>query len=143
MSERDSRDAAIVKEILPNATFRVELDNGHEVLAHTAGKMRKNRIRVLARASDGSEATAEVNIDYAPGVETIMLPRELIAQRNRLLEQRLVELKRGRIAVEQERADTARKELLLEIEQERAKAQKRAAQQRKELDLEVEAEEDP
>jgi translation initiation factor IF-1 len=37
-----------VKELLPNAMFRVELDNGHEVLAHTAGKMRKFRIRVLA-----------------------------------------------------------------------------------------------
>ena len=38
----------VVRELLPNATFRVELDNGHEVLAHTAGKMRKFRIRVLA-----------------------------------------------------------------------------------------------
>ena len=38
----------IVKELLPNATFRVELENGHEIIAHTAGKMRKNRIRVLA-----------------------------------------------------------------------------------------------
>ncbi|MDE2030341.1 MAG: translation initiation factor IF-1 [Alphaproteobacteria bacterium] len=37
----------IVTEILPNAMFRVKLDNGHEVLAHTSGKMRKNRIRVL------------------------------------------------------------------------------------------------
>ncbi len=37
----------VVKELLPNATFRVELDNGHEIIAHTAGKMRKNRIRVL------------------------------------------------------------------------------------------------
>ncbi len=37
-----------VTEVLPNAMFRVELDNGHEVLAHTAGKMRKHRIRVLA-----------------------------------------------------------------------------------------------
>jgi translation initiation factor IF-1 len=36
-----------VVELLPNATFRVKLDNGHEVLAHTSGKMRKNRIRVL------------------------------------------------------------------------------------------------
>ena len=34
-------------EQLRNATFRVELGNGHTVLAHTAGKMRKNRIRVL------------------------------------------------------------------------------------------------
>jgi translation initiation factor IF-1 len=36
-----------VIELLPNATFRVKLDNGHEIIAHTAGKMRKNRIRVL------------------------------------------------------------------------------------------------
>ena len=35
-------------ELLPNAMFRVKLDNEHEVLAHTSGKMRKNRIRVLA-----------------------------------------------------------------------------------------------
>src|SRR5689334_13011612 len=37
-----------VMELLPNAMFRVKLDNEHEVLAHTAGKMRKHRIRVLA-----------------------------------------------------------------------------------------------
>ena len=37
-----------VREVLPNTTFRVELENGHEIIAHTAGKMRKNRIRVLA-----------------------------------------------------------------------------------------------
>jgi len=36
-----------VKELLPNAMFRVTLENKHEVLAHTAGKLRKNRIRVL------------------------------------------------------------------------------------------------
>jgi translation initiation factor IF-1 len=36
-----------VVERLPNAMFKVKLDNGHEVLAHTAGKMRKFRIRVL------------------------------------------------------------------------------------------------
>jgi translation initiation factor IF-1 len=38
----------IVEELLPNATFRVKLSQGHEIIAHTAGKMRKNRIRVLA-----------------------------------------------------------------------------------------------
>lgn len=37
----------IVEELLPNATFRVKLENDHEIIAHTAGKMRKNRIRVL------------------------------------------------------------------------------------------------
>ena len=38
----------VVTELLPNAMFRVTLENEHEVLAHTAGKMRKYRIRVLA-----------------------------------------------------------------------------------------------
>ena len=37
-----------ISELLPNATFRVRLDIEHEIIAHTAGKMRKNRIRVLA-----------------------------------------------------------------------------------------------
>ena len=37
-----------VSEVLPNATFRVKLENDHEIIAHTAGKMRKNRIRVSA-----------------------------------------------------------------------------------------------
>ncbi len=37
----------VVQELLPNAMFRVILENKHEVLGHTAGKMRKNRIRVL------------------------------------------------------------------------------------------------
>jgi translation initiation factor IF-1 len=38
----------VVTELLPNATFRVKLENEHEITAHTAGRMRKNRIRVLA-----------------------------------------------------------------------------------------------
>jgi translation initiation factor IF-1 len=37
-----------VSEVLPNAMFRVKLENDHEIIAHTAGKMRKNRIRVSA-----------------------------------------------------------------------------------------------
>ncbi len=37
----------VVKECFPNTTFRVACENGHEVLAYLAGKMRKNYIRVL------------------------------------------------------------------------------------------------
>ena len=37
-----------ILENLPNATFRVKLENEHEINAHTAGRLRKNRIRVLA-----------------------------------------------------------------------------------------------
>ncbi len=36
-----------VKETLPNTTFRVELENGHEILAHISGRMRVNYIRLL------------------------------------------------------------------------------------------------
>ena len=37
----------VVKELLPNTMFRVELENGHIVLAHISGKMRMNFIRIL------------------------------------------------------------------------------------------------
>ena len=37
-----------VEEPLPNAMFRVKLENGHTVLAHSSGKMRMNRIRILS-----------------------------------------------------------------------------------------------
>jgi len=46
----------VVTELLPNATFRVKLENDHEIFAHTSGKMRKNRIRVLA----GDKVTVEM-----------------------------------------------------------------------------------
>ena len=36
-----------VIDVLPNSTFKVELENGHVVLCHISGKMRKNHIRVL------------------------------------------------------------------------------------------------
>ncbi len=36
-----------VIETLPNTTFKVELENGHEIVAHISGKMRKNYIRIL------------------------------------------------------------------------------------------------
>ncbi|MBE7707252.1 MAG: translation initiation factor IF-1 [Candidatus Gastranaerophilales bacterium] len=36
-----------ILESLPNAMFRVELENGHEILAHISGKIRKNFIRIL------------------------------------------------------------------------------------------------
>jgi translation initiation factor IF-1 len=37
----------VIRESLPNAMFRVELDNGHKVLAHISGKIRKNFIKIL------------------------------------------------------------------------------------------------
>ncbi len=48
MSKEDEIEVeGTVKEPLPNAMFRVKLDNGHEVLAHISGKMRMHFIRIL------------------------------------------------------------------------------------------------
>ena len=46
----------VVLELLPNAMFKVKFENDHEILAHSSGKMRKNRIRVLA----GDKVTVEM-----------------------------------------------------------------------------------
>ena len=57
MSKQDLLEfKGTVTDLLPNAMFRVKLENGHTVTAHTAGKLRKNRIRVL----QGDNATVEM-----------------------------------------------------------------------------------
>ena len=49
MAKKDKiRLQATVIDALPNAMFRVELENGHRILAHVSGKMRMNFIRILA-----------------------------------------------------------------------------------------------
>ncbi|MCX7832652.1 MAG: translation initiation factor IF-1 [Ignavibacteria bacterium] len=47
----------IITEILPNTTFKVRLQNGHEVLAHISGKMRMNYIKIL----QGDKVTVELS----------------------------------------------------------------------------------
>ena len=57
MSKQDLLEfKGTVTDLLPNAMFRVKLENGHIVTAHTAGKLRKNRIRVL----QGDTVTVEM-----------------------------------------------------------------------------------
>ena len=46
-----------VMEVLPDSRFRVNLDNGHQLIAYTGGKMRKNHIRILA----GDKVTLELS----------------------------------------------------------------------------------
>lgn len=55
--EEAIRVEAVVKEALPNAVFRVALENGHTVLAHVSGKMRMNWIRILP----GDKVTVEIS----------------------------------------------------------------------------------
>ena len=48
MSKEDGIEMqGTIIETLPNTTFKVQLDNGHEIIAHISGKMRKNYIRIL------------------------------------------------------------------------------------------------
>ncbi len=47
----------VVTEVLPDANFRVELENGHDILAYLSGKMRKHYIRVL----EGDAVTVEIS----------------------------------------------------------------------------------
>lgn len=57
MSKEDLIEfSGVVTELLPNAMFRVKLENDHMILAHTSGRMRKNRIRVLV----GDTVTVEM-----------------------------------------------------------------------------------
>ena len=65
MSKQDLLNfKGVVMDLLPNAMFRVKLENGHTVTAHTAGKLRKNRIRVL----QGDNVTVEMTpYDFTKG----------------------------------------------------------------------------
>ena len=57
MAKEDALEFQVqVTELLHNAMIRVKLENEHEILAHTSGRMRKNRIRVLA----GDKVTVEM-----------------------------------------------------------------------------------
>lgn len=47
----------VVQEVLPDSRFLVEMDNGHSIVAYTAGKMRKHHIRILA----GDKVTLELS----------------------------------------------------------------------------------
>ena len=58
MSSKDVIDVeGVVKERLPNAIFIVELENGHDVMAHISGKLRMNYIRIL----EGDRVTVELS----------------------------------------------------------------------------------
>ena len=55
MTEKIKKEGVVI-ERLPNATFKVELDDGNEILAHISGKMRIHRIRILP----GDKVTVEL-----------------------------------------------------------------------------------
>ncbi|HXV35842.1 MAG TPA: hypothetical protein VEC18_01765, partial [Myxococcota bacterium] len=99
-----------------------------------------NSIEIAARSSDGHEANRALHVVHEPAAAALAVPAELSLRHNRLLEDCLRNLKQLRVETEREQAEQVRRELLLEIERERAKARERAAEQRKQIELEVETE---
>ncbi len=98
----------------------------------------ENRLEVGARSSDGAEAIRHVTVHHVPGADSPFLPAELVPKHNELLEARLAALRHDRLEAERQRHEEMRRELVLEIERERAAAVEQAARQRKELQLEIE-----
>ena len=97
----------------------------------------KNRIEVAVTSSDGQELLEEIVLQHAPGADMPPLPPQHVARRNRLLQERLLALKRQGKEVDLRAADETRRELALEIAREREAARARADAQAKELQLEV------
>lgn len=95
----------------------------------------KNQIRITAIAEDGTQAVREMTLSYVPGAQGPHLSSALVAQRNLLLERRLIELRRATQQAEQEQNSQRRKELMLEVEAERAQAESKAKRQRETLDI--------
>ena len=66
-----------VTELLPNAMFRVKLENNHEILAHTAGKLRKNRNKILEclaiKCNQTTEKNYEIKIFFSGGAAIILI----------------------------------------------------------------------
>jgi translation initiation factor IF-1 len=60
----------VVNEVLPDTRFRVDLDNGHKIIAYLSGKMRKHRIRILAGDKVSLEMTpydlSKVSLEMTP-----------------------------------------------------------------------------
>ena len=62
MSKQDMLELeGVVVEALPNATFQVQLENGHQILAHISGKLRMNYIRILP----GDRKSTRLNSSHA------------------------------------------------------------------------------
>jgi hypothetical protein len=100
----------------------------------------KNQLLVTATSSDGKSVTKTVMVHKAPGAVSPPVPQELVARRNRLLEERLVQLKRLRVETEEAEAEQVRKDLAVQIDKERAEAKDQAERQRKELKIKVDKE---
>lgn len=98
----------------------------------------RNTLEVFVRSTDGSEVRRSVTVNFLnDGPGQPLSPREL-AQRNRLMENRLLDLQQRRLEIQAESDEVARKRLQAEIEKERQKARARSEALRKQLEIDVE-----
>jgi len=95
----------------------------------------KNTIEVYARSTDGTEARKHIQLKFLKNADLPALTPRQVAQRNRLLENRLLELQKRSLEIQIDRDEKIRRELELEIERE--KAENRAEEMRKDLELEL------
>ncbi len=100
-----------------------------------------NQIEISAVSDDGSERKEVLTLHFSPEAPELPVPRALTTQRNRLLEDCLLNLKQVRMKTEERRNDEIRRELKLEIERERAQARQRAEEQGKRLDISIDEQE--
>jgi hypothetical protein len=100
----------------------------------------ENVLEVYARSTDGTESRREVPVKFLAGAKPAELSPRLLAQRNRLLENRLLDLQRRRVEIQAAQDEEVRREIRLEIEKEREKARAASEERRKEIELSVERE---
>ena len=98
----------------------------------------RNTIEIYARANDGTEARRFVRVRFLASAEMQRLDPRLTAQRNRLLENRLLDLQRKSLEIRESRDESVRRDLMLEIAKERAAAEEKTLEQRRRLEIEVE-----
>jgi hypothetical protein len=97
----------------------------------------KNTLEVYARSTDGTEGRREVSVSFLAGAEPQELSPRLLGQRNRLLENRLLDLQRRNVEIQAEANEDTRRALKVEIDNERKKAQEKAEKARKDVEVSV------
>ena len=127
---RNKTTGALASQLISNA------DGSFSALLEM--KEGENIIEAYARSTDGTAGRREIRVKFLPGAEAQVLSPRMVAQRNRLLENRLLELQRRRVDIQTEANEEIRHDLQVEIEKERAQAKEASERMRKEIELSVE-----
>jgi hypothetical protein len=130
---RNKTTGALASQLISNA------DGSFSALLEM--KEGENIIEAYARSTDGTAGRHEIRVRFLAGAEPQVLSPRMVAQRNRLLENRLLQLQRRRVDIRTEADEEIRRDLKLEIEKERARAKETADLMRKEIELSVERKE--